>query len=180
KVVEAIEDTSRGIVVQGLRGDCLPQKQLRVLLGEELFQAVQRTTATERIQHHGEHDRPGIHPHLRRHVVIDQADEAQLVGVGLENGQMVDRVHLDSGGYSLHSSLPRGTLATCFSLLTAIFPWLWPLRGQNTIRKNVFDHSLRGAECKFETKSQLGLKMIKRVKSHGLPFDLLACDALYG
>jgi SRSO17 transposase len=32
----------------------------------------------------------------------------------------------------------------------------------------------------FETKIQLGLKMVKRVKAHGLPFDLLACDALYG
>src|SRR5262250_1404027 len=32
----------------------------------------------------------------------------------------------------------------------------------------------------FETKSQLGLKMIKRVKAKGVPFDLLACDALYG
>jgi SRSO17 transposase len=32
----------------------------------------------------------------------------------------------------------------------------------------------------FETKLQLGLKMIKRVKAHGLPFDLLACDTLYG
>ena len=35
-------------------------------------------------------------------------------------------------------------------------------------------------ERRFETKLQLGLKMIKRVKAHGLPFDLLACDALYG
>jgi SRSO17 transposase len=36
------------------------------------------------------------------------------------------------------------------------------------------------AERRFETKLQLGLKMVKRVKAHGLPFDLLACDALYG
>jgi len=35
-------------------------------------------------------------------------------------------------------------------------------------------------ERRFETKIQLGLKMVKRVKAHGLPFDLLACDALYG
>src|SRR4029453_4430788 len=36
------------------------------------------------------------------------------------------------------------------------------------------------AERRFETKIQLGLKMIKRVKAKGVPFDLLACDALYG
>jgi SRSO17 transposase len=36
------------------------------------------------------------------------------------------------------------------------------------------------AERHFETKIQLGLKMIKRVKAQGVPFDLLACDALYG
>ena len=30
----------------------------------------------------------------------------------------------------------------------------------------------------FETKSQLGLKMVKRVKAKGVPCDLLACDAL--
>src|SRR5215831_2008709 len=36
------------------------------------------------------------------------------------------------------------------------------------------------AERRCETKIQLGLKMVKRVQGHGLPFDLLACDALYG
>jgi SRSO17 transposase len=36
------------------------------------------------------------------------------------------------------------------------------------------------AERRFETKIQLGLKMVKRVKAKGVPFDLLACDALYG
>src|SRR5712691_3766588 len=33
-------------------------------------------------------------------------------------------------------------------------------------------------ERRFETKIPLGLKMVKRVKTHGLPFDLLACAAL--
>src|SRR5712664_1857400 len=32
----------------------------------------------------------------------------------------------------------------------------------------------------FETKIALGLKMVKRVKAKGVPFDLVACDALYG
>lgn len=35
-------------------------------------------------------------------------------------------------------------------------------------------------ERTFETKSALGLKMVKRAKVNGLPFELLACDALYG
>jgi hypothetical protein len=29
--------------------------------------------------------------------MIDDTDEAELVGVGFENGQMVDGVHLDLG-----------------------------------------------------------------------------------
>lgn len=32
----------------------------------------------------------------------------------------------------------------------------------------------------FETKPQLGLKMIRRVKANGLPFERVACDDLYG
>jgi len=32
----------------------------------------------------------------------------------------------------------------------------------------------------FETKIELGLKMVRRAKANGLPFDLLACDTLYG
>src|SRR5215467_10280242 len=35
-------------------------------------------------------------------------------------------------------------------------------------------------ERTFETKIALGLKMVKRAKAHGLPFELLACDALDG
>lgn len=35
-------------------------------------------------------------------------------------------------------------------------------------------------ERTFETQIALGLKRVKRVKAHGVPFDLLAGDALYG
>jgi hypothetical protein len=33
------------------------------------------------------------------------------------------------------------------------------------------------AERRCETQSQLGLKMVKRGKAPGVPFDLVACDA---
>jgi len=35
-------------------------------------------------------------------------------------------------------------------------------------------------ERTFETKPQLGLKMIRRVRANGLPFERVACDDLYG
>ena len=55
---------------------------------KELFQTVQRAAATERIQHEAQHDRARVHVHLGRHAVIDEPDEAQLVGVGFDNRQM--------------------------------------------------------------------------------------------
>src|SRR5260370_6892273 len=36
------------------------------------------------------------------------------------------------------------------------------------------------AERTFATKIALGLKMVKRARAHRRPFELLACDALYG
>jgi hypothetical protein len=44
-------------------------------------------------------------------------------------------------------------------LLTSILLWLWPLRGQNTIRKNVLDHSLRGAECERQHVAAIGRRV---------------------
>ena len=33
--------------------------------------------------------------------------------------------------------------------MASILLWLWPLRGQNAIRKKTLNRSLRGAECEF-------------------------------
>jgi len=35
-------------------------------------------------------------------------------------------------------------------------------------------------ECRFVTKPELGLSMIRRAKAQGLPFEAVACDDLYG
>jgi len=36
------------------------------------------------------------------------------------------------------------------------------------------------SERQFKTKLELGLAMIRRAKAHGLPFEAVACDTLYG
>jgi SRSO17 transposase len=36
------------------------------------------------------------------------------------------------------------------------------------------------AERQFATKIELGWRMIQRVTTHGLPFEAVACDDLYG
>ena len=48
-VVEAIEDAPHGIVVKSVRREGLPQEELGVLRGEELFSALEWATATQRI-----------------------------------------------------------------------------------------------------------------------------------
>src|SRR4030095_2036042 len=78
-VVEAIEHAPHSIVVEGVRRESLAQEEVGVLVGTKLVQTVQRTAATERIQHESQHDRARVHIHLRGHVVIDKPDEAQLV-----------------------------------------------------------------------------------------------------
>src|SRR6266568_1639706 len=96
---------------------------------------VQWATATQRIQHETQHDGARVHVHLCRDIMIDEADEAQLVGIRFDNRQMLDGVHCDLRRYPRHGSLPRSTLAACDYLGTSILLWLWPLRGQNAIRK---------------------------------------------
>jgi hypothetical protein len=58
-------------------------------------------------------------------------------------------------------------LATCASLLPSILPWLWPLRGQNTIRKNALDHSLRGAECEQYDRYLKSFRYSKTYAAYG-------------
>ena len=75
--------------------------------------------------------------------MIDQANEAQLVGVGLDNRQMLHGVHFNRGWYLWHGSLLRSTLAAWrlhsshgYGLLEAKMPlekmrFIGSLRGRN-------------------------------------------------
>jgi hypothetical protein len=88
-LLEASEDTAHGILVHGLRRERLADEPCGVWLGKERFHAGQRAAATQRIHHQAPHDRARVHLHRRGHIV---SDEAQVVGVGFEKGQMVDGV----------------------------------------------------------------------------------------
>jgi SRSO17 transposase len=56
-------------------------------------------------------------------------------------------------------------------------PEAWFDAGQAALRKKVGVPAERKA---FETKPDLGLKMIRRVKAANLPFEAVLCDSLYG
>jgi hypothetical protein len=95
--VEPIEDAPHGIVSKGLRGSRLAQEDRSVLVCKELFEALEGTPATQRIQHEAENDRACVHGHCCGHGVIDEADQAQWVGVCFDKGQMLDGRHFDLG-----------------------------------------------------------------------------------
>src|SRR5215472_3019382 len=74
---------------------------------KELFQAIQRTPATQGIEEHAQHNGPGIDRHLRRDQLLDRLDHTHLVGRGLHNGQMLDLVRFDGREHEPHTPLLR-------------------------------------------------------------------------
>jgi hypothetical protein len=78
-------------------------------MGKALFSAIERAPATQRIAHKAQHDRARVHVHLWGPIGIDAADEAQLGGVGFENGPRVDGGYLALGWDARQSALPRRT-----------------------------------------------------------------------
>jgi SRSO17 transposase len=77
-------------------------------------------------------------------------------------------------GYANWRNSPWTTWAMVDSALFLPEEWFTPdfeqARQQLGIRE----------ERQFQTKAELGLEMIRRAKAHGLPFEALACDDLYG
>ena len=97
QVRETSEDAPHGLVVQGVWRDRLAQEPCGLLLGTDRCQAVEGAAATERSSHEAPHARAGVHVPLRGPIVLEEAHEAQLVGVGVDHGPMVDGVDLDRG-----------------------------------------------------------------------------------
>ncbi|HEY5156386.1 MAG TPA: IS701 family transposase [Anaerolineales bacterium] len=65
--------------------------------------------------------------------------------------------------------------------------WTW-VDGELFLQEHWFTHEMASErkrvgvpeKRRFATKIELGWRMIQRVQAHGLPFEAVACDALYG
>ena len=80
-------------------------------------------TATQRLQHAPQDDGARVHGHLWRDSMIDEAHEAQLVGIRFANRPRLDGGHFDLRRSPRHSALPRSTLAACNDWETSSLPW---------------------------------------------------------
>jgi hypothetical protein len=117
------------------------------LVREELFEAVERAAATQRIQHEPQHDGARVHVHLCGHVVIDETDEASLVGIGLLMGRGWTGYTSISGGMSgmAHSHGSRWPLDATWGLQSSHGDGLFEARRPSEKMRLI--RSLRGAEC---------------------------------
>lgn len=77
-------------------------------------------------------------------------------------------------GYANWRSSPWTTWAMVDSELFLPAEWFTPDFAQERQKLGI------PAERQFATKPALGLRMIRRAKAQGLPFEAVACDALYG
>lgn len=105
---EPIQDTPHRVIMKRFRREGLAEKQFGVLLGKTLFQALQRTPTTQGIHTHAEDTRAGIHLHLGWHQRMDGLDQANLVRVGLHDGERLDLGGLDLVWYETPTVLHGG------------------------------------------------------------------------
>jgi hypothetical protein len=105
---EPIQDTPHRVIMQRFRREGFAEQQFGVLLGKALLQAIPRTPTTQGIHNHAEDHRAGSHLHLGWHQRIDGLDQANLVRLGLHDGEMLDLVGLDLVWYETPTALHGG------------------------------------------------------------------------
>ncbi|MFQ5343592.1 MAG: IS701 family transposase [Anaerolineae bacterium] len=122
-------------------------------------------------------------PGLKRGSVLildESADQAgeQMAGSGRQHNGRLGKVEMSQ----------VGTLVAYANLTDVERPlWLW-VDGELYLQKHWLSPEMAEArqrvgippQRQFETKIELGWKMIQRVKAQGLPFEAVACDDVYG
>ena len=105
---EPLQDTPHRVIIKRLRRQGVAEEQFGVVLGKGLFQAIQRTPTTQGIQNHAEDNRARIHLHIRWHQLIDCLYQANLVRIGLHDGEMLHLVGLNLVWYETHPARQGG------------------------------------------------------------------------
>jgi SRSO17 transposase len=107
----------------------------------------------------------------------DQAGE-KMAGAGRQHNGRLGKVEMSWVGtllaYANLTDVNRPLWAWVDGELYLQAHWLTPEMAEERQRVGI------PPERRFETKIELGWKMIQRVKAQGLPFDAVACDDLYG
>jgi hypothetical protein len=107
-VIKPISNPPYGVLIKGFRRDSLAQQQRRIWMGKELFHTLQRTATTQGSEDHPEDNGPWIDGHLGRYHLLDHLNQANLVGIGLHKGQMLDWVRFDCRWHGIHTALQEG------------------------------------------------------------------------
>lgn len=109
-------------------------------------------------------------------ILDESADEKagnHSIGAGRQHNGRLGKVEMSQVGTFL--AFAKGSV------------WTW-VDGELYLPKHWFRTEMDGirqqlglpSERRFETKIELGWRMIQRVKADGLPFDAVLCDDLYG
>lgn len=105
----------------------------------------------------------------------DQKASAKTAGAGRQYNGRLGKVEMSQVGTFLSFVHPQNNLWTWVDG-ELFLPESWFTKDKADERKRLGIPEDR----KFATKIELGWKMIQRVKENGLPFEIVACDSLYG
>src|SRR5262252_4025184 len=152
-------------------------------MGKELFQTVQWAAPTQGIENHAQHNGPWIDGHLGWHHLIDHLDQANLVGIGLHNGQMLDVIRFDRRQNETHTTLQGRK--RCRQLLSCAYtiPLLGMVYVLKMLLEKYVDRLQEGAGCEFlhllpPIARRLLPDSLLIFLRQGLPYDLYRAPAI--
>lgn len=126
-------------------------------------------------------DEIGAHPALQQGglLILDESSDekagGESVGAGRQHNGRLGKIEMSQTTVGLAYAHPAtGTWALIDGELFVQEGWFTPAY---TERRQAVGLP---PERTFATKPELGLQMIRRVQARGLPFELVACDDLYG
>ena len=97
-VMEAVEDTAYGVVIEGGEWYRLAKEKLGVLKLEEVLKLIKRGASREGVQNHADDGSARIKIHLRGDETIDDLVDAQFAAEGGDDWQVIGLANVDVFG----------------------------------------------------------------------------------